>query len=55
VHDGNENHYIIDLNLTPYAGTRPHDPYLTNFLHLGIIDPTRRKIIDVSNSPLAAR
>lgn len=54
VHDGVENHYIIDLNLTPYAGTRPHDPYLTKFLHLGITDPNRRKLIDVTNSPLAA-
>lgn len=39
VHDGRDHHYIIDLNLTPYAGTRPHDPFLTNFLRMGITDP----------------
>jgi hypothetical protein len=43
VHDGLDHHYIIDLNLTPYAGTRTHDPFLTNFLRMGITDPMRRK------------
>jgi hypothetical protein len=43
VHDGHDHHYIIDLNLTPYAGTRTHDPFLTNFLRMGITDPMRRK------------
>lgn len=43
VHDGRDHHYIIDLNLTPYAGTRTHDPFLTNFLRMGITDPMRRK------------
>ena len=43
VHDGQEHYYIIDLNLTPYAGTRTHDPFLTNFLRTGITDPMRRK------------
>lgn len=54
VHDGRDHHYIIDLNLTPYAGTRPHDPYLTNFLRMGITDPTRRKPEIFLDSPLAA-
>jgi len=53
VHDGQDNHYIIDLNLTPYAGTRTHDPFLTNFLRMGIIDPTRRKTEIFLDSPLA--
>ncbi len=54
VHDGEDNHYIIDLNLTPYAGTRPHDPFLTEFLRQGITDPSRRNVTGCSNSPLAA-
>jgi hypothetical protein len=53
VHDGHDNHYIIDLNLTPYAGTRPHDPFLTNFLRMGITDPTRRRAEIFLDSPLA--
>jgi hypothetical protein len=53
VHDGREHHYIIDLNLTPYAGTRAHDPFLTNFLRMGITDPTRRKAKIFLDSPLA--
>lgn len=53
VHDGRDNHYIIDLNLTPYAGTRTHDPFLTNFLRMGIMDPTRRKAEILIDSPLA--
>jgi hypothetical protein len=54
VHDGHDNYYVIDLNLTPYAGTRPHDPYLTIFLRSGITDPSRRKPTNSLNSPLAA-
>jgi hypothetical protein len=53
VHDGRDHHYIIDLNLTPYAGTRPHDPFLTNFLRMGITDPTRRKAEIFVDSPMA--
>jgi len=53
VHDGQDNHYIIDLNLTPYAGTRSHDPFLTNFLRMGITDPTRRKSKIFLDSPMA--
>jgi hypothetical protein len=54
VHDGRDNHYVIDLNLTPYAGNRPYDPYLTDFLRCGIMDPERRKPALFVNSPLAA-
>jgi hypothetical protein len=54
VHDGHDQHYIIDLNLTPYAGTRAHDAFLTNFLRLGITNPARHKLSDFVNSPLAA-
>jgi hypothetical protein len=40
VHDGHDRHYIIDLNLTPYAGTKENnDVFLTNFLQLGITNP----------------
>jgi hypothetical protein len=53
VHDGQDNHFIIDLNLTPYAGTRTHDPFLTDFLRMGIMDPTRRKTEIFLDSPLA--
>jgi hypothetical protein len=53
VHDGHDNHFIIDLNLTPFAGTRPHDPFLISFLKLGIIDPLYRKELLSNNSPLA--
>ena len=53
VHDGHDQHYIIDLNLTPYAGTRPHNAFLTNFLRVGIMNPDRRKLDHFLNSPLA--
>lgn len=53
VHDGRDHHYIIDLNLTPYAGTRPHDPFLTNFLRMGITDPMRRKAEILLDTPPA--
>jgi len=55
VHDGEDNHYIIDLNLTPYAGKRRHDPFLTEFLRQGITDPSRRNLTGCHNSPLAAQ
>ena len=54
VHDGHDNHYIIDLNLTPYAGTRGPDAFLINFLRLGITNAPERKLSDFVNSPLAA-
>lgn len=54
VHDGDNNHYIIDLNLTPYAGNKAHDFFLVNFLRLGITKPSQRKLSDFVNSPLAA-
>ncbi len=53
VHDGHDKHYIIDLNLTPYAGTRKHDLFLINFLRLGITNPSRRKLNQFLSSPLA--
>ena len=40
VHDGNDNHYIVDLNLTPYAGKRVIDSYLTDFLRVGTYKPS---------------
>jgi hypothetical protein len=55
VHDGHDEHYIIDLNLTPYAGTKEHDAFLINFLRLGITDTPQRKLSDCVNSPLASR
>jgi hypothetical protein len=53
VHDGHDQHYIIDLNLTPYAGNRAHDVYLTDFLRMGITDQRRRKRAVSIRSPLA--
>jgi hypothetical protein len=53
VHDGQDNHYIVDLNLTPYAGTRVYDAFLTDFLLLGITDPDRRKPAVPIHTPLA--
>jgi hypothetical protein len=54
VHDGHDKHYIVDLNLTPYAGTKVSDVYLNEFLRLGITNPPRRKQSDLVSSPLAA-
>lgn len=54
VHDGHDKHYVIDLNLTPYAGTKVGDVFLNNFLRDGITNPLRRKQCDFVNSPLAA-
>lgn len=54
VHDDHDKHYIVDLNLTPYAGKRMHDLFLINFLRLGITNPLQRKLSDFGNSPLAA-
>ncbi len=54
VHDGNDNFYIVDLNLTPYAGRRPIDSFLTNFLRAGLGNPPQRKLSDLVNSPLTA-
>jgi hypothetical protein len=52
VHDGRDEHYIIDLNLTPYAGTREYDAFLSAFLRVGIIDPHQRKVMPLASSPL---
>lgn len=54
VHDGHDNHYIVDLNLTPYAGTRVYDELLNSFLRLGITVPPQRKASDFVSSPLVA-
>ncbi len=54
MHDGNDNHYIVDLNLTPYAGIKPIDPFLTNFLREGLGTPSQRALSDFVNSPLIA-
>ena len=53
VHDGNGNHYIIDLNLTPYAGRRGPELFLIDFLRQGITSPTERKLTHGLDSPLA--
>jgi hypothetical protein len=54
VHDGDDNHYIIDLNLTPYAGAKEkNDVFLTNFLRLGITSPPQRKPAVSIRTPLA--
>ena len=54
VHDGNDNYYIIDLNLTPYAGRRTIDPFLTKFLREGLGTSPQRKLSDFVASPLTA-
>jgi hypothetical protein len=54
VHDGRDSHYVVDLNLTPYAGSRPYDDFLDSFLRSGITDPPRRKVKLFLDSPLAA-
>ena len=52
VHDGYDNHYIVDLNLTPYGGPKESDTFLAKFLRLGITNPDRRKLSGFLNSPL---
>ena len=53
VHDGHDNHYIVDLNLTPYAGAAGEDEDLDSFLRLGITNPSQRKRTRFHDSPLA--
>lgn len=53
VHDGHDKHYIVDLNLTPYAGEKVNDTYLINFLRWGLTNPSRRKLNQFLSSPLA--
>jgi hypothetical protein len=53
VHDGHDKHYVVDLNLTPYAGTRVYDDFLNGFLLSGITDPSQRKVQRFLDSPLA--
>jgi len=54
VHDGHDKYYIVDLNLTPYAGTRVYNEYLNNFLRFGITNSPQRKLSDFVDSPLVA-
>ena len=54
VHDGYDNHYIIDLNLTPYAGRNRIDSFLTDFLRAGLGNPPQRKLSDFVQSPLTS-
>ena len=54
VHDGHDNYFIIDLNLTPYAGRNPIDPFLTDFLRVGLGNPPQRKLSNFVPSPLTA-
>jgi len=53
MHDGHDNYFIVDLNLTPYAGKRVIDSFLTEFLRLGITDEPQRKSEVSVRSPLA--
>jgi hypothetical protein len=52
MHDGHDNYYIVDLNLTPYAGRNSIDPFLIKFLRFGIANLSQRKLSDFINSPL---
>ena len=52
VHDGHDKYYIVDLNLTPYAGARVYDDILNDFLRSGITDPAQRKVNRFVDSPL---
>jgi hypothetical protein len=52
VHDGHDRHYIVDLNLTPYAGTKVYDEFLSSFLRAGMVSPPQRKVCDEISSPL---
>ena len=54
MHDGNDNYYVVDLNLTPYAGRNPLDTFLTDFLRFGIENSSQRKLSDFVTSPLTA-
>lgn len=52
VHDGRDHHYIVDLNLTPYAGMGATDPWLNEFLRAGITCPPQRKPAVSIRTPL---
>lgn len=54
MHDGHDNHYIVDLNLTPYAGKKVIDEFLTNFLRVGLMNVRQSKLSDFVDSPLTA-
>jgi hypothetical protein len=53
VHDGHDEHYIVDLNLTPYAGKRAYDLFLKNFRRTWIMSPPQRKPAVSLRTPLA--
>lgn len=53
VHNGRDGYFIVDLNLTPYAGTREYDEFLSSFLRAGITDPRNRKVGELIRSPLS--
>ena len=56
VHDGRDRHFVVDLNLTPYAGSsrRNTNADLNAYLRRGISRTERRKAtIDSTGSPLA--
>ena len=56
VHDGRDRHFVVDLNLTPYAGRHRRSTDLEAFLRLGITRTQRRKTtISSTESPLAGR
>ncbi len=52
MHDGHDNHYIVDLNLTPYGGSSAPDAELSAYLRAGITDPRKRKPAHRLGSPL---
>jgi len=53
MHDGHDKYFIVDLNLTPYAGKNVIDSFLTNFLRLGITNAAQRKPAVSIATPLA--
>jgi hypothetical protein len=54
VHDARDEHYVVDLNPTPYDGAQEPSVDLYDFLRSGITNPPRRKPSRFVNSPLAA-
>lgn len=50
VHDGENNYYIVDLNLTPWGGKTALDSFLLEFLRKGLSTRTQRKL----TTPLSA-
>lgn len=52
LHDGRDNHYVVDLNLTPYAGSAPGNESLNDILRAGMTHPGGRKASGPQNGPL---